>query len=173
MPRMFLSAVVLAAVGIGLVAAATGGAQDLGQGPGRTFITYEKPDVESFRFVDAKPFTRMTSQGPRRFSAGDGFIVRSSSYSDPATTQKIATFRVYCLATNGARQFDRVTLLCRGTDSYADGTLTYTGVLRTGGSSAVSAVTGGTGAYEGASGQITSEASPTGPTKNTVHLITG
>jgi hypothetical protein len=172
MRRMLLSAVV-AAVGIGLVAATTGGAQDPGQGPGRTFITYEKPDVESFRFVDAKPFTRMTSQGPRRFSAGDGFIVRSSSFSDPATTQKISTYRVHCLATNGARQFDRVTLMCHSTDSYADGTLSSTGMFRTSQSSVVWAVTGGTGAYEGASGQVTTEASPAGPTKNTVHLITG
>ena len=173
MRRMLLSAIV-AAAGIGLVAATTGGAQGPGQGPGRTFVTYEKADGGSFKFVDAKPFTRLTNQGPRRISAGDAFIIRSATYSDAATTQRFGTFRVHCLATNSSRRFDRVRFMCSGVDSYADGTVTYTAVFRpTEPSTTVIAVTGGTGAYEGASGQITSEDPAEGPTKNTVHLVTG
>ena len=175
MRRMFLSAVVVA-VAVGLLVAATGGAQNpgQGQGQGRSFVTYEKATGGSFRFVDAKPFTRMTDQGPRRVSAGDAFIVRSTTYSDPATTQKVGTFRVHCLATNGARRFDRVTFMCNGVDSYADGTVAFRGVFRpTEPATIVIAVLGGTGAYEGASGQIISEDPVEGPTKNTVHLVTG
>lgn len=172
MRKLLLPAVVVA-MGLGLVAAATGGAQ--GQGPGRTFVTYEKPAGDAtFRFVDAKPFTRVTNGEPRRLSMGDGFVVRSVTYSDAATTTRISTFRVHCIATNGARRFDRVTFKCDGVESYAEGTLTFTSVFSPAKDpGSVGAITGGTGAYEGASGQVTSEDPAEGPTKNTFHLVTG
>lgn len=180
MRRILLSAVV-AAVGIGLVAAATGGAQGQGQGQGqgqaqgRTIVTYEKADGETFRFVDAKPFTRLTRGEPRKISAGDGFIIGNPLFSDAATTQRVGNLIGHCLATNGSRRFDRVTFMCDGVASLADGTVAFTGLFRAteGASTIVFAVTGGTRAYEGASGQITIDDPAQGPSKDTVHLVAG
>jgi len=173
--RRILATASVAAVGIGLVAATTGGAQSQAPGQGRTFVTYEKAEGDAtFRFVDAKPFTRFTNGEPRRISMGDGFVVRSVTYSDAATTKQVSRFRVHCIATNDSRRFDRVIFKCDGVESYADGTIAFTSVFEPAKNpGSTGAITGGTGAYEGASGQVISEDPAEGPTKNTFHLITG
>jgi len=65
--------------------------------------------------------------------------------------------------------------MCDGVASLADGTVVFTGLFRAteGASTIVFAVTGGTGAYEGASGQITIDDPDQGPSKDTVHFVAG
>ena len=178
MRGMVLSAFV-AAVGIGLVAAATGGAQNpgqgQGQGQGRTIVVYEKDEGGSFRFVDAKPFTRLTRSGPRKISVGDAVVLGIPLYSDPGATQRAGRLRVRCLAMTASRRFQRVSFMCHGIFQLAGGTIAVSALVKFSDSTSTFqlAIVGGTGAYEGANGQVTSQ-DIEGPNNiDTIHLITG
>ncbi len=109
--------------------------------------------------------------------------------SDPALWRRVGTLRAECTATNGspsmrttrgrladdrpARSFQRVTSQCDAVYSFGDGIITSTGLFRArkGDESFTFAVTGGTGAYEGARGQTTIFAPECGTTRHTIHLL--
>jgi len=177
MRRIVLAAVV-AAVGVGLVAT-TGSAQNpgqgQGQGQGRTIVLYEQDEAGTFRFVDAKPFTRVSRRGPRKFSVGDAFVLSNPLFSDAAATQRAGRLRVHCLAMNASRRFDRVSYMCDGIYTLQGGTLAVSALVRVteGAATFQLAVVGGTGAYEGANGQVTIEDAERGNSKDTIHLVTG
>jgi len=176
--RRIVLAAVMAAVGIGLVAA-TGSAQNpgqgQGQGQGRTIVLYEKDEAGSFRFVDAKPFTRVSRRGPRKISVGDALVLGIPLFSDAAATQRAGRLRVHCLAMNASRRFDRVSYMCDGIYTLQGGTLAVSALVRVpeGAATFRLAVVGGTGAYEGANGQVTIEDPERGNSKDTIHLVTG
>ena len=176
MRRIVLSAVV-AAVGIGLVAASTGGAQNpgQGQGPGRTIVLYEKEEGGSFRFVDAKPFTRLTARGPRKTSVGDAVVLGVPLFSDAGTTQRAGRLRARCVAMSASRRFDRVSYMCDGIFKLAVGTIAVSALVKFSEAATTFqlAVVGGTGAYEGANGQVTIEDFEGGGSRDTIHLVTG
>jgi hypothetical protein len=175
--RRIVVSVIVAAVGIGLVAT-TGSAQNpgQGQGQGRTIVLFEKEEGGSFRFVDAKPFTRLTRGEPRKISVGDALVLGIPMFADPGATQRAGRLRVHCLAMNASRRFTRVSFLCDGIYKLVGGTIAVSALVRFPESSTSTfqlAVIGGTGAYEGASGQVTIEDPAEGPSKNTIHLVTG
>jgi hypothetical protein len=128
---------------------------------------YEREQGGSFRFVDVKPLTRVGSEGPRRVSAGDGVILRIPEYSNTARTTRAGTLYAHCTALNGNRRFDRVRFDCQGAMVFGDGQVVLAGVTSLSGNVNV-AVTGGTGAYEGAHGQMTVNESQS---TVTIHLL--
>lgn len=179
--RKGLFAAVCAALGVALATTATVGAQGQGQGQGqtpaaqdRTIVLYESDERGTFRFVDSKPFTRLTRRGPRRISAGDRILIRNPTYTDQALTQRSGALLANCTAQNGSRRFDRVTFLCDGIYTLPDGTITASGLFKPGEGQVLItlAVTGGTGAYEGARGQITiNDPEGNNPSTDTIRLL--
>ncbi len=171
MRRRRIGAVVLATGAMALGLAATGGAQDQAQGE-RTIVLYQKEEGDSFRYVDAKPFTRVGREGPRRVSAGDGAIFRIPEYSNAARTIRAGTVYAHCTAMNSSRRFHRVRFHCQGEMVFRDGQVVFEGLAQnlTGATDSF-AVTGGTGAYEGARGQVTVEDERQGGGTATIHLL--
>ena len=177
--RKGLFAAVCAALGVALAATATVGAQGQGQGQtpaaqDRTIVLYESDERGTFRFVDSKPFTRVTRRGPRRISAGDRIMIRNPTYTDQALTQRSGNLYANCTAQNGSRRFDRVTFLCDGIYTLSDGTITVSGLFKPGDGPVLItlAVTGGTGAYEGGRGQVTiNDPEGNSPSTDTIRLL--
>lgn len=175
--------IVVAASGAALVLSATSGAQGQGGKQGqapppaqeRTIVLYEKDEASTFRFVDAKPFTRLTRNGPRQTSIGDAFILGTPLFGDAALTQSAGRLRVHCTAMNGSRRFDRVTFLCDGAYSLKDGTILLSGLYKPaeGAQLIKIAVVGGTDAYVGARGSVTIEDPEPGNSKDTIRLLAG
>jgi hypothetical protein len=164
-----LAATALAALAL----SATGGAegQQNGDGAERTLVLYEKAGTGSSRFVDAKPFTGFRDRSPRKVSAGDGVMFRAPRFSDPAGAAEIAESLGSCIAVNSSTRFDKVRFVCHGALIFSDGTVTLHGTSSTAAKTTTAAVTGGTGGYEGASGQLVTEDLPDGDTKLTLHLL--
>jgi hypothetical protein len=152
MQRTLLAAVAAAALGA-VVVGTTGSAQ---QPAGQTLTFYEKEEGGDFRFVDARPFTKLSRQGePRKLSAGDGFVFYSPFYSDEARKARAGAFDVSCQATRVRKTFDDSTFLCHGQASITGkGTISLTGTV-VGDKSPGIAIDGGTGAYNGARGTLT------------------
>ena len=146
-----------------------------GQGPGRTIVLYEKEEGGSFRFVDAKPFTRLTRRGPRKTSAGDAVVLGVPLFSDAGTTQRAGRLRARCVAMTASRRFDRVSYMCDGIFKLAGGTIAVSALVKFSEAATTFqlAVVGGTGAYEGANGQVTIEDFEAGGSRDTIHLVTG
>src|SRR5215204_2359904 len=97
-----------------------------------TLTFTEQESTGTFKFLDIRPLTKFTREGPRRVSPGDGFAVT-------------------------APRFSRVRFVCQGEVTLANGTLSITALFRDVGEGAVTGeVVGGSGAYEGANGSFTS-----------------
>jgi hypothetical protein len=100
--------------------------------------------------------------------AGDESVSSRSLF----TTQKkpAGQFNYSCVATRGGQNY---VLICTGVYELSGGTLVGTAVAVPDGSPNTIhvAVTGGTGAYEGARGSIVSAGSATGFAKDTIHLL--
>ena len=169
MTRRRIAAVVLAAGAMALGLTASGGAQGPTQGE-RTIVLYEKEEGGSFRFVDVKPFTRLGREGPRRTSAGDGAILREPQYSNEARTTRAGTLYVHCTAMNSSRRFTRLRFHCQGDIVLRDGQLVFEGLWATRREPFTFPVTGGSGNYEGARGQLTVDEGRNGATL-TIHLL--
>lgn len=152
MKRILLTAAVAAALGA-VAIGTTGSAQ---QPMGQTLTVYEKEEGGDFRFVDARPFTKLGRHGePRKISAGDGFVFWSPFFSDEARKTRAGTFHVTCQAVRARKTFDDSTFLCHGEARITGkGTITLTGTI-VGDRSPVIAIDGGTGAYNGARGTLT------------------
>lgn len=168
MRRRQIGAMVLAAGAMALGLTATGGAQGQAQGE-RTIVLYGNQEHGSFRYVDAKPFTRV-GRGPQRVSAGDGVILRIPEYSNAARTIRAGTAYAHCTAMNSSRRFHRARFHCQGEIVFRDGQVVIEGFAQNLTANTRVAVTGGTGAYEGARGQVTLGQSQGGGTV-TIHLL--
>lgn len=165
---------IIAGLGAGVLVlgiTASVGAQGNGQGAERTITVYEKGSRSTFRYVDAKPFTRFTKRGPRKVSAGDSFIITNRLYADAAATAQAAVLHVQCTAMTTSTRFDRVISRCDGSALFADGQIAFDGVANVSKPSFVFPVVGGTGAYEGARGQLSVAQQPNGDSTDTVHLL--
>jgi hypothetical protein len=157
-----------AALTIGITT--TGGAQ--GQGNDTTTVYYEKAGRDITKFVDARPFSKLSHGFPKVWSPGDQFLTRSPLYSDAAGTTKVGRVVARCVDTVKSKRFDRLLFLCDGSTTLADGQVTFSGVWDTAkGDTFQFAITGGTGAYEGAAGQITIANQPNDDSVDTVHLL--
>lgn len=85
-------------------------------------------------------------------SAGD--LVMSISSLRNAEGARVGTGYLSCNLTGRARTFESANYECAGTHKLSDGTITFAGNARLAAREITVAVTGGTGAYDGASGQL-------------------
>ena len=148
-----------AAVGAVILLPGAGSAQT---GGGQTIKLVESGNG-AFKFLDNPPkVTR--KRGP---SAGDELIL-SSKLTD-ASGKAAGTLLATCTFTPKAG-----TLLCDGVFKLASGTITGTALTTESSLTTNIAITGGTGAYEGARGSITSverSHKDNSPSDDTIHLL--
>ena len=120
-----------------------------------TLTFTEQESKGTFKFLDIRPLTEFTREGPRRVSPGDGFAVTAPLLDTSGA--RAGKLYVICQAANGARRFSRVRFVCQGEVTLKTGTLSITALFRDVGDGAVTGeVVGGSGAYEGANGSFTS-----------------
>ena len=147
MRRTWLAiAAVPAAAATTLAVSAISGAQGQAQGGEKTLVLYENGKGNTLKVVDNKPFARKG----HRVSVGDQILV-SASLQD-ASGAGAGRIMLSC-------QYVRSTkppLMCQGAATLKDGTLTLAGILPEDAETNVLAITGGTGAYDGAHGTATS-----------------
>jgi hypothetical protein len=86
-------------------------------------------------------------------SPGDSFVVTNELRK---AGERIGTLHAQCVVTRRVADPDRTPLLCQGVYKFKDGTITGTALLSANPTTTI-AVTGGTGAYAGASGTATEE----------------
>jgi len=87
-----------------------------------------------------------------------------------ASGKVIGKNHAVCATTVGARSFPKSAITCQGTVVLGDGTMTWQGAFKVGGSSTTSAITGGTGAYANARGVVVSEPDR-GGARDTITLV--
>lgn len=145
--RRLYTAGLVAVVGISsfAVLAAGGSAQN----GGRSLVLKEDARRGAFKIVDNAPRSKRGS-----ISIGDELIVRVPLL-DPRSGQRRGTLHAQCVASEGGRNIEKATLLCRGVFKLVDGTLTGEGAISETSPPEIFAVTGGTGAYNGARGTDT------------------
>ena len=157
MKRLFLAAPVIA-VAAAVVMATTGGAQAPGE---RTFKLVERPT--SFKFIDQPP-----RQGQnRRPTPGDYFVFSSRLFD--ASGARVGNLIAHCIVPAPST----LPLECEGIFKLKDGQITGAAVTTESKTTRI-AINGGTGAYEGARGTITSVTrtnADNSPADDTVHLL--
>lgn len=154
-----LAAAILSAVAL----IPSGGAQQPG---GRSFKLIEQD--ESSAFGDSGPKSR-NRRNPR-FSGGDLHVFTSRVFNEA----NVRVGRLYgdCVAVRGGRDFTKALFRCSATFVLRDGTIAVDAAFRGNqdDEDVQLAVTGGTGAYEGARGSVTVRGLPRDRMENTVHL---
>jgi allene oxide cyclase len=156
----------LAVLGAGVVAvaiAASGSAQTSG---GRTLHVFERDKGTTFKVLDRGPKIKHDI-----LSVGDELIAMSPVF-DQSRKRRIGLISFDCVTTKpGSKKFPEGEQLCSAAYRFKDGQLTTTGSLRDVGEP-VEAVTGGTGAYEGAKGTFVSHrAKNEGGSVDTIKLL--
>jgi hypothetical protein len=162
MKRLAVLAVPAAAAAAGAIALLPGAGNAQQGNTGQTIKLVEAGNGK-FKFVDNPP--KVTKKrGP---GAGDSLIF-ANKLTD-ASGKAAGTLVASC---DVATQPN--TLLCTGVWKLANGTLTGTALGTLTGRTTTIAITGGTGAYEGARGSITSVArsnADNAPSDDTIHLL--
>ena len=146
--KRIAGAAVAAAVLAGAVVATTAG----GQAPqARTITLREVEKGTSFGLVDNPP--RGARPSKPKFSLGDYFVL-SSPLAD-TTGKRVGRLDVHCAVTGG-KSYSKAPQLCHGAVTLADGLISLETSIVGEPKTVLAAVTGGTGAYAGARGQLTS-----------------
>jgi hypothetical protein len=156
-----ISAAGVAAITIAAVVAGSGSAQQ----PGEQTIRFVQR-ASTDHFVDNPP--RGTRRS-RRISAGD-FIVSTEPVFDATNSTRVGTAHNFCVATRGGT-IPRVTFQCTGTAVLRQGSVAVNFGGRFG-AEVTTAVTGGTGAFEGRTGSAVVRDRPNSNlTDVTLHLV--
>jgi hypothetical protein len=143
---MLAAAVAVAALTVGAFAG-TGAATH----PGSQTLTFtESTQGDFFRFLDQRPLSRGSRNNPT-ISAGDEVILGSVLLQNG---QRAGRLEAACKALRGARRFPQALWGCHGFARLGNGTLVLAATFRFRQNAITGAVTGGTGAYEGASGSF-------------------
>jgi hypothetical protein len=151
-----------AAAGTALVLASVGS----GQGSAaRTIRLYEAPKGSTFGFVDNAP---KTSRKDPHASIGD-ILAFSNQIFDESRTHRLGVSSAQCIATRPGR-IASATYICSGTFALENVSIAVAGLQRGEPTTQELAVTGGTGAYDGARGTIVSRTSRAG-SEDTVTLL--
>jgi hypothetical protein len=137
MKRTAVGLAAVAALGVAVVIPSAGQSQ-----APRT-ITLES-HTKSVKVVDLPPRGKS--------SAGD--LVMAISALRNADGTRAGTEYLSCNLTGRARTFESANYQCSSTHKLRDGTITYAGHVRLADREVTVAVTGGTGAYDGASGHL-------------------
>jgi|SRR4051794_4407285 hypothetical protein len=142
----------VAGVAAGLATLAVISASSTAQTPGaRTFTLFEVTPSSTFRFIDNPP--RLFKNGRGSVSAGDIATVRTPLLD--ASKNRAGFLNAACIVTKPGRTFARAVLQCDLGYELSGSHLAASATVRGEGSRTVSAITGGTGAYEGARGSVT------------------
>ena len=137
MKRTVLALAGVAAAGIAVAAPGIGQSQTSGE---RTITLNAR--TTSVKLADPR----------NRPAAGDVLVAVNTLRNTSGS--RIGTGHLSCVITQPARTFGRSAYQCTGTNRLRDGSISFTLVARLGVDRVVTAaVTGGTGAYDGASGQ--------------------
>jgi hypothetical protein len=96
---------------------------------------------------------------PPRGKSSAGDVLVSITRLHDASGTRVGTGHLNCGASRGARSFEGATYQCVGTQKLRDGTITFAGVAKLGSARVIRiAVTGGTGAYDGVTGELVNTA---------------
>lgn len=153
----------LAAVAVTAVLSSSGSAQS----SGRTLQVFEPDKGSTFGLVDNPP--RAKNKRNPAISAGD-YIVIGNPVLDQARKKRLGRFDAQCTAIARGKNFSRPPFLCHAAMRLRDGTIAFTADFKGLPRTVVAAVTGGTGAYNGARGTLTSKTVKTG-TVVTISLL--
>ncbi|MGH2966847.1 MAG: hypothetical protein ACRDMH_15890 [Solirubrobacterales bacterium] len=151
------------------IALADGG--HAGASVGQTLTFFGDASHESDTLIDNPPKSPSPNPGSRRFrlSVGDQLVVRTPLLDHRGGT-RIGTLYAEGAIVNGNR-FANAVIHVDGVAKFGDDQLTIDGIIRDQKLNTV-AVTGGTGAYEGARGSVTEmDVSGGQGSKDTVHLL--
>ena len=142
-----LAAIALAALAAVALVGPGASAQDPA---GRTITFTELEKGSTFKHVrSTKPKSAQSNL------LGDS-IVFTNRIVDPSG-KVIGKNHAVCATTVGARSFPKSVITCQGSVVLGDGTMTWQGAFKVGGSTSTSAITGGTGAYANARGVVVSK----------------
>ena len=144
-----LATALLLGVTVVAVLAAAGNADHPGSQT-RTFV--ERNNLGTFRFVDLPPRSR--GGGEPNVSVGD-VVVGSNWLYDATNERRVGRFFFECRAILRRQRFELVPFVCHGAFRLRRGRLFLEALVTFRDDPIVAAVTGGTGAFEGASGGIT------------------
>ena len=148
----------IAGAGAVVAVAAIGTAGSSGQAPTVSFskqtFTAQERDTNDFGFVDNAPKTKLGRNGPRRVSAGDQLAFHNRIVENGKT---VGGLWARCMVITG-HTFNTAEGECTGTFKLPAGKLFVSvgGSKIFSGPSITGAVTGGTGAYAGATGTFIS-----------------
>jgi hypothetical protein len=123
--------------------------------PGRTLTFTELDKGATFVHI------RNTKTRSRKANSQGDVLTFTNPLADTAG-KTVGKLHAACTTTVGSRDFTKSTMTCHGVIVLPDGTLTGLGNITPGAATNVTAVTGGTGAYSGARGQLTSRATDAG-----------
>ena len=143
-------ALLLALTGCGAVPLAVMAAGDSASHPGSQTLRVGLVPVTEHT-VDNPPRSN-ARRGTPSISAGDAVVVTERALDE--TGRRVGTAHVHCVATLGSKNPDKASAQCAATLKLRDGDIMGAFVFR-GEEPRTVAVTGGTGAYEGARGSIT------------------
>jgi hypothetical protein len=148
--------------------------------PRQAFVVYAKPKraqfvnhaddrargdkLKSFN-AEALPTPPNANSGKKGTRAGDNALLTLTLYSDPKLTRAIGT-ATYSCTFNFAQE-----AICDGHFDLGGGTIIALGPARLDGSEIILAVTGGTGRYAGAHGQVTSTSAGAKTNTQIFHFI--
>jgi hypothetical protein len=156
-------AIVLLAAGATVAALALMSASGSAQTPGTTLTLFERDRGSSFGFVDNRPRSKND-----RVSVGDMFAFNSPIF-DQARTTRLGVLSVQCTVTRPGKEL-RAESVCTGVFRLREGMITLATSIKGDPETVTAAVTGGTGAYNGARGSLTSR-SVNGGSEDIVTLI--
>lgn len=161
----YVIAATLAAAIIGTTSLASG--QAVQQPSGRTFKLIERDASSAFGDTGARAHNRRNP----RFSGGDLHVFTSTIFNE--TNVRIGRLFAHCVAVRGGRDFTKTLFRCGGTFVLRDGTIAVDAAFagNQDDEDVPLAVTGGTGAYEGARGSVQVRGLPRDRMENTVHLL--
>jgi hypothetical protein len=118
----------------------------------------QSPDERTVTVTAHTASVKVVDLAPRgRVAAGD-MLVGVSRLRDSAG-RRVGTSYLNCGIAKGSRTFERALFQCTGTHRLKGGTITIAGVARLGSAKVIRiAVTGGTGAYRGVTGELVNTA---------------
>ena len=157
MSRKALPALAIVAAGAvalpALASAQSSGARD----------TTVREKVQSIRFVHQQRSTKGD-----RLATGDRLLTRQHLFDD--ANHAIGTLFTDCVNVGAAARVFAATLQCTATYRFADGQLVLTGVLHVGTAGTSAPIVGGSGAYRGARGEVTTGKPEKGYDIDVLHL---
>jgi hypothetical protein len=143
------------------------GTSSTAQAPaGKEFTLSELTRSSTFRFIDNPP--RLFRHGRGSVSPGDIATVRTPLVDESG--HRAGFLNAACIVTKPGHTFARAMLQCNLGYELKTGHLAAAATVRGEGSRTVSAITGGTGTYEGAGGSVTA-VEGTSKSQDTFHLL--